>query len=459
MYWGLSPALDLLSVLESLSVTCKTSEEVNILITGSFDCRHVLQTLAKRYTHADRRINFFVLEVVEEQYGRQLLLLTTALELGETVGPAEKPRLWMEIYGNTLVRPRTLDYLRQRAAFLVKFLTDPDARRAIPALNLSLLQYKEIDTLENVFSFFMKNKAFNPVRGWDEKLRHSLGARYDFREGVFDWDLQMKLKGMPGCGVISSQEYRYWRKSGVAFTWLETETSEPNPTLVSGIHRVGSQIRCCGLMGSVVNGPFAAFGLTVSCEDEELLKTTFEKRYMKRSTDLFERKLLRMFHEIENGAPYVHTDTSEDLNLGVTIIEQKNIEIEKLPLGRDDAENKIVPETDHESVQLPGVTINFLPCKTFRALPEKYVDFFDVIWVGHNLVDHVASSDLLKSGSTQGVLLVESSSLLVHYSKDDHSKYESKVEELATEHQYERVPGQKFSELSVAVFKKKLCES
>lgn len=35
------------------------------------------------------------------------------------------------------------------------------------------------------------------------RLRHYLGARYDSRRGVFDWDYHMKLKDMVGFSQTS----------------------------------------------------------------------------------------------------------------------------------------------------------------------------------------------------------------------------------------------------------------
>jgi len=109
----------------------------------------------------------------------------------------------------------------------------------IPLLSLDNLKYKERDYLENVFKFWQEPKTKFPISHyWDKRVRQHLGTRYDSRVGIFDWDYHMKLRS---CGAehITSREYKCWRNSGVAFTWLETEVTEPNLTLATGAVQVG----------------------------------------------------------------------------------------------------------------------------------------------------------------------------------------------------------------------------
>lgn len=46
------------------------------------------------------------------------------------------------------------------------------------------------------------------VEYWDQRIRRSLKTRYDYREGVFDWDYHMILKSR-GISNLTLQEYRY----------------------------------------------------------------------------------------------------------------------------------------------------------------------------------------------------------------------------------------------------------
>lgn len=86
----------------------------------------------------------------------------------------------MEIYGNLLVRPPTVDYIIQKSRQLILMVTDEsylDFR--LPLVKLGCMKFKEMDALENTFHFWMNNALFNVVHMWDVRLRRSLGVRYD----------------------------------------------------------------------------------------------------------------------------------------------------------------------------------------------------------------------------------------------------------------------------------------
>jgi dynein assembly factor 3 len=51
----------------------------------------------------------------------------------------------------------------------------------------------------------------------------------------------MKLRPS-GAEHVTAREYKNWRNTGVAFTWLETEATEPNLTLATAPVRVGLQV-------------------------------------------------------------------------------------------------------------------------------------------------------------------------------------------------------------------------
>lgn len=197
MFWGYGPAVDILAEIKDLK-PLNSREELNILIIGASDGRHILQTIAKYYTHPKRRVNFYVTEVMLDMIARQILLLMTALEPSDKLGLFEKTRLWMEIYGNTLARPNTIKYLVKKAYQLVHMITDESYLSfRLPPVSVSMLKYKERDSLETIFEFWAKARFENVVKLWDARVRQSLGARYDNKEGVFDWDYYMRLKEVP----------------------------------------------------------------------------------------------------------------------------------------------------------------------------------------------------------------------------------------------------------------------
>lgn len=51
MFWGITPALDLIQEYKNALEESSLPPELNILVLGGADCRHVLKTLARRYKH------------------------------------------------------------------------------------------------------------------------------------------------------------------------------------------------------------------------------------------------------------------------------------------------------------------------------------------------------------------------------------------------------------------------
>lgn len=57
----------------------------------------------------------------------------------------------------------------------------------------------------------------------------------------------------------------------MAFTWLESEVSESNPTLAGGIVKLGDRLLNHGYLGDIVSPPYLAFA--TDCEDKDMLGT------------------------------------------------------------------------------------------------------------------------------------------------------------------------------------------
>jgi len=78
MWWGYSQPLDL-----QAEVTQKEDRvlgNLEVLIVGSGDARHIVKTLASSYTHPDQIITYHVIEPTLEQVARSILLLNLCLE-------------------------------------------------------------------------------------------------------------------------------------------------------------------------------------------------------------------------------------------------------------------------------------------------------------------------------------------------------------------------------------------
>lgn len=207
MYWGITPSLD---CLQEIKMTEILEDEYNILLLGSFDARHILKTLSRKYRHKKVKINFYVIEGILESVAKQLLLLTVALQPSTELGLVQKTRYFMELFGNTLIRPAVAKYLTSIAQLLVKMITNPDyMKKILPMVNMDV-KYKDRDYLENLFKFWCGNDEFNIFEYWDKRVRKSLGDRYDTKMAKFDWDLNMRLRYIGGRQVCS-QEYQHFR--------------------------------------------------------------------------------------------------------------------------------------------------------------------------------------------------------------------------------------------------------
>jgi dynein assembly factor 3 len=271
--WGFSPALDLAAV-------APTPECSNILVVGSGDLRHVLMTLA----NSTKPLHFYVAESSLELLARHMLFLTLASEPLDQLGLQERSELFLELYGNTLVRHQTSQWLSEKANQLIRMVTDLDFQKeTLPMLDLSLLKFKERDMLEGIFKFWRLQDAatFDISKHWEGRLRHHLGARYDSRSGVFDWDYHMKLHEM--AEIVSSREYQGWRESGVAFQLRDDAPYQyTNRTLASGLITMkgGERVAKRSYWGDIVNSPYLALGL------ESDNKDLFHKANTKGSVDV-----------------------------------------------------------------------------------------------------------------------------------------------------------------------------
>ena len=128
MWWGYSPALDLQDVWERYnSKKYEIVKELNILLIGAADGRHVMKTLAQTYRHENNlKINFYIYEASLDLVARQVMLLTIALESPEELGLHDKTRFFLELYGNSLVRPTTANFIARKSAQFVHMVTDLD---------------------------------------------------------------------------------------------------------------------------------------------------------------------------------------------------------------------------------------------------------------------------------------------------------------------------------------------
>ncbi|XP_011167798.1 dynein assembly factor 3, axonemal isoform X1 [Solenopsis invicta] len=414
MWWGYSKPLDL--QVEMTQREGSVLDSLEVLIVGSGDARHIVKTLASSYTHPDRTITYHVIEPTLEQVARSILLLSLCLE--KDLGLQEATRYYLEILGNTLLRPSTAKYLARCAKQLIDI---PTQTIDCPWLMLEKFKHKDRDNLETIFKFWARatREGVPIVNYWDRRIRKLLKTRYDYREGVFDFDYYMILK--PRCITnLTIQEYRFWRNNGIAFTWLEGEPVRDNPTLLNNIIQYGPGFLHYAYLGDIVNGPFFTWA-TVEKNEEKL-----------RATDIAEREVMRVIHEIRTKEPLYegHVGAHRDASIlnGIIVSQMPDMEMENESwIDTREQDKKI------SWVEVPNHKIIFHPVTSLESLKSKceYVNRFHLIWVAHNMTKQLAN--LIPLASTGAPVIVELRKHMADLREEDLQNFTKELKDIAQE--------------------------
>ncbi|KAM4825014.1 dynein axonemal assembly factor 3 [Thomomys bottae] len=411
-WWGLSPALDLQAESPPGDPDCPEdpeprTPELDVLLLGSVDGRHLLRTLARAALWPRRRLHFYVLENNLEAVARHMLILSLALEELDQMGIQERSETFLELWGNALLRAPVAAYVRAQAARLAHLVPEPDLQeQQLPWLSLRALKFSERDALEAVFRFWSGGEkgpeAFPMGRLWDSRLRQYLGSRYDARHGVSDWDLRMKLHDR-GAQVIHIREFRRWRDTGVAFELRDPGAYHvPNRTLASGrllSHR-GERVAARGYWGDIATGPFVAFG--IETDDQSLLRTS-NGQPVKTAGEITQHNVVELLRELAaRGRP--EGDPTPDP----------------------------APEPAESAPAPPPFAIHFLPLGAAQTLHHKacYHGRFQLLYVSCGMV-HLLGPELGACVAPGGNLVVELARYLVDLRPEQLRAFSDKVEELA----------------------------
>eukprot|EP01135_Chromosphaera_perkinsii_P000565 Nk52_evm27s123 gene=Nk52_evmTU27s123 len=237
---------------------------------------------------------------------RDLLLLFVASESCIDYGLQEKAQLMLELFGNSLIRTPTYEYLIKAADGLIKCVTNEEyLKRRMPFVDLKDLKYREKDELENVLKFWQYKKSkrdtdsFDIVEQWENRLRKYYGYRFDSRKNICDWDFTMKLTEK-GAQIINGQLFYHWRNTGVAFRNRDGDYCVPNRTLAS--KDPTGKTKLYGYFGDIVTGPYITFGI----QSNE--KSFFKKRndvLVHSSEDVAEFNICEKLEAIQTGRTYV----------------------------------------------------------------------------------------------------------------------------------------------------------
>ena len=157
--WGYSKAVDLNAVAQT--------DDLNrqFLILGASDARHVIATAAKAYKHSLETLTFYILEPSAPILCRNLLFLNLLWNPKVELGITDKVEMFLEIYGNILVREKSRNLLKEAALELIGLVNGNGQLSQL--FDFSLLKYRERDDLEAVFKFWKDDtKSFNIQDLW-----------------------------------------------------------------------------------------------------------------------------------------------------------------------------------------------------------------------------------------------------------------------------------------------------
>ncbi|XP_054444190.1 LOW QUALITY PROTEIN: dynein axonemal assembly factor 3 [Pteronotus mesoamericanus] len=439
-WWGLSPALDLQAESPPMAPDSQTNTqhgtpELDVLLLGSVDGRHLLQTLARATLWPRRKFHFYVLENNLEAVARHMLFFSLALEDLEKMGLQERSEAFLEVWGNALLRPPVAAFVRAQAERLAHLVPEPDRlAEQLPWLSLSALKFRERDALEAVFRFWAGGEkgpeTFPMSRLWDMRLRHYLGSRYDARRGVSDWDLHMKLHDR-GARVIHTHEFRRWRDTGVAFELRDSSAYQvPNRTLASGrlLSHHGERVAARGYWGDIATGPFVAFG--IETDDESLLRTS-NGQPVKTAGEITLHNVTELFQAMAAwGRPSAAQGDSEEV-----------------PGDAKGTRESAAPSPE-------PFAVHFLPLGSAQTLHHKscYQGRFQLLYVACGMV-HLLSPELGACVAPGGRLIVELARYLVDVRQEQLQGFSDRVGELARAAGFAPQPGAKPSE-SFARFSK-----
>uniref|UniRef100_A0A1B0CL32 Putative dynein assembly factor 3 axonemal n=1 Tax=Lutzomyia longipalpis TaxID=7200 RepID=A0A1B0CL32_LUTLO len=427
MFWGWSESLNLLDKWREHFKDTTLPGDFNILLFGPGDPRHILTLLAKSYNlPEDISVNSSKWTVAWNTLRGNLLLLTVALESGQEMSVRGKTHLFMDIFGNSHLRPASANYLKGRTKFLTKVATDGDfGQENMPMVSLGELKYRERDKLEATFSFWANEGVPFEIKSiWDRRLRENLKTRDR------------------GAGQICPQEYTHWRECGIGFVFPEFEQVIPNKTL--GINS-GNQ---WAFLGDMTVGPFISFGL--NCPDERMLKSQHGVNEY-RATDVTERNLMEIFHEILERKPY--SPTSEDyhrfgsasLKMG-SILPSSGLDSGSLPKSR---------ENFTPLLKFPNFSLTFISPEDLERFlgQERMQEKFSVIFVGQNFFP-VFREGFLRTLHPKGLILFETRRFTT-LRKDTVNEFSSQIRDFCSRNSLKSLNPPLNQHFSIISYKKK----
>ncbi|XP_065427050.1 dynein axonemal assembly factor 3-like [Chrysemys picta bellii] len=390
-WWGFSPALDLQrECLESsMAHLCLSQDdlpELNILLVGSVDGRHVLRTMSQAHRWPQRRINFYLVENNLEALGRQLLFLSLALESPEKLGLQEKSEMFLELLGNSLIRRPTAAYLQEKSDLFVRYVTDPDfQQRHLGAVDLSALKV-------GPRHFPPRPPAF-PCGGTDP-----CSALVPLLWLERAWHL--------GCWEIKCHHRASWERCS---TMMGNALSPPT--------QKGELVPARGYWGDIGTGPYLPFG--IESEEPSLLRTV-NGVPAKSAQEISLYNVTALFHELAARVRYTPPPPTPEGASGAA------------PAQESPAPNPEPDLQDHKAACPGPVRIHFLPLGCTARLPCKsqYHQHFHLLYFSCSMV-HTLTPELQLVSAPGATLITELTSFLPDVRKEQADAFLARVTAMA----------------------------
>ena len=312
-FWGVTPCINLVETEEELIKNISIKDPVNILISNSNDLRHFIYTVYKLFVAQKekniehRPINFYIHEDHLEVLCRDLLFLHLITDRNKSI--IERVEMLMELYGNTLLPSRTIDYINVVYKLLISFICKD--KNCAPVykdiLDLSCLTHKQIDSMQEIFSSYDSKYPYDIEKYRNDRVRYCMKDRYDYRKNLYDWDYNMNIQNF--APIIRLRYYIYWRENGIAFVMRINQYKFPNRTLacyIEGKKKEGKD-SCMvrGFWGDIVNSPYLGYGLELETRDEITYFYANNKiDYLRDSQDVTEYNLVKFLLRMDHNEIY-----------------------------------------------------------------------------------------------------------------------------------------------------------
>ncbi|XP_014444033.1 dynein assembly factor 3, axonemal isoform X6 [Tupaia chinensis] len=416
-WWGLSPALDLQAesppvAPDSQIDTEHTTPELDVLLLGSVDGRHLLRTLARAALWPRRKFNFYVLENNLEAVARHMLLFSLALEEPERMGLQERTETFLEVWGNALLRAPAAAFVRAQADRLAHLVPEPDRlAEQLPWLSLGALKAQVIHTRE--------------FRRWRDT-----GVAFELRDS--------SAYHVPNRTLASGRLLSHVRVPSASPSPLLSGTQQGVPARTSAPPlspppQRGERVAARGYWGDIATGPFVAFG--IEADDKSLLRTS-NTQPVKTAGDITQHNVTELFREVAAwGRPRAAQGERRvqrgDDALGPATSGDTRTSGEAQTSGHVDS-----PEggrREREAAPTRGsFTVHFLSLDSAGTLHHKscYQGRFQLLYVACGMV-HLLGPELAACVAPGGTLTVELAQYLVDLRPEQLRAFSARVGELA----------------------------